>query len=278
MKRATRMLGTGLLGLSACSSIHPVPEPEATFTDEYVRELAGLPPAPGGIAPASNVYVDDESSFRALARKASTPKAGSDVIGLYLKTGFALDDMYCAQYFEKLTHDQALLESAKTQTGLVGGLTSAMMGIFNAGSAATGAVGAGFSFLTASMDNINTSFLLTPNIESIHDLVTDTHVTMVQNLPKGGFDNFPDAHVFLLRYVRVCTFAGVKDLIDRSVKTSVPSSNSAGQISMNVVSAAAAGASGSGTSDVVSAAATAAASAASAAVAAAASAASAAAH
>ena len=246
-------------GLGACAPLHPVPEPAPTFTDQYVRELAGLKDPKG--LPQANEYVDDVSSFRATALAASAHGATAQQRTTYVKTGAALADMYCSQFFEKLTRDQAMLQAFKTQTSLAGGLTTGLMGLFEAGSAATGAAGAAFGFLTASVDNVNSSFLLAPNIESVQKLVTDTHSSMMQSIPDAGYDNFPDAQIFLIRYVKVCTFAGIKSLIDLSVKAAVPTASANGAITMNAVSTATAAAAttSAGTSASATAAATAAA-------------------
>lgn len=216
--------------LAGCKLLNPVPEPESTFPDQYINELAGTVDSKN--SSTQNLYISKEASFRSLALEASKPNASADTINLYLKTGFSLANMYCALYFERLTRDQALVQYQKAQMNLAGGLATALMGIFSAGSAATGATGAAFGFFGASLDNINTSFLLAPNVENVQKLVIDAHISIVKNLPSDGFNNFPDAQTLLIRYVSLCTFGGIKSLIDQSVKAAQPVANSSGAVSI----------------------------------------------
>ncbi|WP_152602782.1 hypothetical protein [Caballeronia sordidicola] len=112
------------------------------------------------------------------------------------------------------------------------------------------------------MDNIDASLFLSPNLQSIRKLVADTHSQMVKSVTVNKFDNFPTAQIYLKRYVDLCTFSGLKTLVEQSVKAAVLTVGSDGNYSLNTVSTAAAAASGGQNTPAAAAAAAAAASAA----------------
>lgn len=207
-----------------------VPDTQATLPDRYIQEYAGTLDTQDS---TTRQYIDAASSFPTLSLAASKPGASADAINLYMQAGFSLANLYCSLYFRKLARDQALLDYQKTQISLASGLATGLMGIFNAGSAATGATGAALGFLGASVDNINTSFLLAPKIESLESLVIKSHVTFVAGLDPKDYATFPQAQTLVNRYAATCTFRGLKDLVDQSVAAAAPVSSGAGVVSIS---------------------------------------------
>jgi hypothetical protein len=216
-----------------CSALHPVPDTEATIPDRYIQEYAGTLDDKDS---TTRQYIDAESSFPVLTLKASKPGASAEAINNYMQAGFSLANLYCSLFFRKLARDQALLDYQKTQISLASGLATGLMGIFSAGSAATGATGAALGFLGASVDNINTSFLLAPKIESLESLVIKAHVSFVDTLNQKDYATFPQAQTLVNRYAGTCTFRGLKDLIDQSVAAAAPVSAGAGVVSISSAS------------------------------------------
>lgn len=212
----------------------PVPDAKATLSDRYIDEYAGT--LNGKDATVARQYINAASSFPALSLAASKPNPEDGAIKTYMQAGFSLANLYCSLYFRKLTRDQALLDYQRTQISLASGLATGLMGIFDAGSAATGATGAALGFLGASLDNINTSFLLAPKVESLEKLVVNAHVTFVNGLDPKDYETFPQAQTLVNRYAAICSFRGLKELVDQSV-ANAQTSSTAGVVSVNNQSA-----------------------------------------
>jgi hypothetical protein len=216
--------------VSACSTFHPVPDSTSTLPDRYIEEYVGVPPDNGSID--KRQYIDAYSSFSTLALIASGKDAKPEDIKKYMYAGFSLSDMYCALYFRELTKQQAMLDWQRTQINLASGLATGLLGIFSSSSAATGATGAVLSFFGATTDNVNTTFLLAPKIESLEYLVQKTHTQYVSTLKDSDYIYFSQAQSLINRYAGMCTFRGLKELIDESVSTAKPTGSS-GLVTIN---------------------------------------------
>jgi hypothetical protein len=230
MRVKTIALMAAAAHLSACSALHPVPDSKDTLSDQYINEYAGSLDEKDSAA--ARQYINAASSFPSVTLKASGPDARIEDRNLYMQSGFSLANLYCSLYFQKLARDQAILEYHRTQISLASGLATGLMGIFQAGSAATGATGAALGFLGASVDNINTSFLLAPKIESLESLVIKAHTAFASNIKPEDYATFPQAQTLVNRYAGICTFRGLKDLVDQSV-ANAEATSAKGVVSIN---------------------------------------------
>lgn len=232
-----RIMNTNILALvlasiylAGCSAINPVPGPERVIDPIYRKQFKE------GVNEGSTEtqYIADDGNFRALAAAASAKTADQTAILAYLKAGFSLSDLNCSAFFDRLSNDQSALQFLKNQTTLMGGLTAGLMGIFRAGTAPTAATAAAFAALGSSIDNINTSFLLAPNVDGVRDLVLEARSQIYNSRASTtlNYTNFSDAQSVLNGYEDLCSVGGIKKLINESVKSAVAQVQANGRVSI----------------------------------------------
>lgn len=214
--------------LAGCSTANVVPEPTPTLNAEYVAQYAGSFP---DNTKRPLQYIDKDSHFRQLTISASRSSDPAE-ISKWLRSGFSLANIYCAEYFEGLTQRQAKLNYTKAQTNIIGGLASGTLGIFEAPASTIATVAASFAAIGASLDSVNSNFLLAPNIEGVKSLVENAQGSIQTQSMAATYPDFATAQSVLVRYVELCTFGGVKRLIDESVKNAKVVADTQGRVTI----------------------------------------------
>ena len=145
----------------------------------------------------------------------------------FLESGMAYADLQCKEYFGRVDLTRAHREYAQKQITLAGRLTTALLGIADAGSAVTGAAGSAFGFTSSSFDTYNSAFLASTDIGLLQDLVTTSQaiekikilqrVTSTSGVWPSRIDTFDLALSDLDTYISKCTPIGIRNLLKASI-------------------------------------------------------------
>ncbi len=181
--------------------------------DEYIAQFAGTD---DGSTAAAKRYIAEAASFRAQTLTASS-STDSVALAKWLHSGMALARMYCGAYFEQLSKQESQLTYAKAQTNVVGGLTAATLGIFSAPASTISTVAASFSAIGASLDTYDNNILLGPHVDKFEKLVEKAQDAIFQSSLNATYNDFGTAQNVLVNYVNLCSFRGVKSLVEDAV-------------------------------------------------------------
>ena len=208
-----------LLATSGCSFVNnkarTAIQPESVFQPNHIAELA--------VGEADDTDVDIIALAGRLKTKllvASDTGATSQQILEYLDTGVTVVDLYCHEFFKQVSVSQAHRQYLRAETNQTGGLVSAIMGVADAGSGATGGVGALFSFLDSSIESYDSAYLVSPDLPTVQKLVMQTQSQLAAELTaSGSVYTYPQAERALTMYANNCTFNGIRSLMNSSIAT-----------------------------------------------------------
>ncbi|MEI7514508.1 MAG: hypothetical protein WCK81_03880 [Betaproteobacteria bacterium] len=222
------------LALGACTQIHP---PNSLVNDSAItaidvnakkalntkdKEEKATPTA----APAPATGMDRYSGFNAAYKKAREKPLDGPTNAKFLTEGIALVQSGCSNYFTRMGNDGQHMGFAKKETSLAGGLTAALMGMFDASAKAISATAAGFGFTTATMDNFSDTYLFSPDIRAVQDLVMSALEVqrvygdqIAKDVESGKGLSYTEATQFLLEMESYCQPHGVRAIITRAVGT-----------------------------------------------------------
>ncbi|WP_156333229.1 hypothetical protein [Pseudomonas sp. NBRC 111119] len=146
----------------------------------------------------------------------------------FMEAGMTYEDLLCSHYFSKIDFTRAHREYAQKQSTLAGSLTTALLGLADAGSAVTGAAGAAFGFTSSSFDAYNTAFLASTDIGLLQDLVISAQVqdkreilkrvTATSGIWPDRIDSLDLAISDLNTYISRCTPTGIRNLLKASIR------------------------------------------------------------
>ena len=189
-------------------------QPTETQTYEHINELAQGSPS----AANADVLVDTAGRFRTKLRMASSSTATPEQIKSYLDTGIAVVNLYCREFFKQISVSAAHRGYLRSEVNDIGGFLSAVLGLADAGSTATGGAGALFSLLDSSVENYDASYMVSPDLPTIERLVIRSQATLANALLASGREySYPQAERALADYANTCTFNGIKSLANESV-------------------------------------------------------------
>lgn len=151
--------------------------------------------------------------------------AGTAEIQSYLEAGFGLTDLYCQRFFV-IAQESAQKRRFQRSTGsTVGGLVNSVLGLASAGQTAVAISGAGFTALNSAYQNVEDAFLVAPELENVRKLVHAAQDDFRQKSFKTLPGSYPSARSIIERYAGLCSYSGMKQLVDDSVSSETKSLN-----------------------------------------------------
>jgi hypothetical protein len=220
------------LTLSACSPIQP---PNSLVEDKKIKAMdinqkQSAAPVSTAIKPSTEPEaekgMDRYSGFNAAYKTAKENPSDAGKNAEFLTEGIALVQASCSSYFTRLGNDGQHLGFAKKETSLAGSLAAALMGMYDASAKAISATAAGFGFATATMDNFSDTYLFSPDIRAVQDLVMsalDVQRTygsqIVKDVRDGKSLTYTQVTQFLLEMESYCQPHGVRALVTKAVGT-----------------------------------------------------------
>lgn len=195
-----------IAALGGCSSLKaPVPEP--TFAQVSKLDKTILSRA-----------VDD--FYARYVSSADPTSASTENAQAMLNAGRVLIELHCEEYLDAIGQSTQAAGNLRQQTNLVGGLSSALMGVGGASAPGIAGVASTFSFLGASMDAYSTAYLFADAGTSIIKLVHSAQELYMNEVTKNFENNVLDhtgAMHILLGYQSICRPAKIRALVNDAV-------------------------------------------------------------
>jgi len=179
--------------------------------------------------PRTDVPLLSSQGYRFSAAYALAKKEPTQLnLRRFLESGMAYTDLQCSEYFSRIDWTRAQRDYSQKQTTLVGSLTTAMLGLADAGSAVTGGVGSAFGFSSSSFDAYNSAFLASTDIGLLQELVASAQAKDKSTLLKRvsgttgtwplRIDSLDLAVSDLNTYIGRCTPTGIRNLLKASIQ------------------------------------------------------------
>ena len=189
------------------------------------------PTAQGSTKESETMLADSAQIWVNAYRSAKTMNMGDagydEAIYRYVDTGVTYSKLLCSSYFDRLDFSHAHRNFAQKELGLLGGLSSALMGLAGASSGAIAATGSTFGFGGASFDAYNEAFLFGVDIKKLQLLVKERQSQKESDIfgklnAEGkvypeSIDTLAQAQRALDDYVFHCTQSGIMELVNDSV-------------------------------------------------------------
>ena len=160
--------------------------------------------------------------FKTVVKK--TPAAEGEVtvdsVHNHVKAGFALSDLYCSIFFRRIALHMSQRNFARSTSNDVGAAISAVLGLASAGGAVTGGIGAGFGLLDGEFRNYDNSFLVASDLPGLQNLVRRKQDEYRATVEKQMPDDYYGANTTILNYANLCSFTGMRALLNKSMTES----------------------------------------------------------
>lgn len=163
--------------------------------------------------------------FGCLVFKDTKGVEGQALIANHLRAGFALSDLYCKNFFRRISLHSAKRGFMRNNANDVGAAISAILGLTKTSSAVTGGVGAGFGLIDGVFRTYDQQFLISPNLDSLQTRVFTEQRTFAAKVWATPPTDLFDASTKIADHANYCSYVGMKTLIDDSLAKSSDSSS-----------------------------------------------------
>ncbi|WP_435473818.1 hypothetical protein [Variovorax sp. GB1P17] len=137
-----------------------------------------------------------------------------------LNAGRVLIELNCEEYLDAIGQSAQAAGNLRQQTNLVGGLSSALMGVGGASAGGIAGVASTFSFLGASMDAYSAAYLFADAGTSVIKLVHSAQELFMdevnRNLQNTVLDHTGAMHI-LMGYQSICRPAKIRALVNSAI-------------------------------------------------------------
>lgn len=145
--------------------------------------------------------------------------AATEPMRRYLAAGFALSDIYCARFFVKTDEAYRRRRFGRALTNDVGTAVSTVLGLAHAGESVVTGVAAAVGLADSGWRNYDDSFVISPDLSGVQALVFAAQDNL-RSRALGRSATLPadyaTAQSVILRYANICSFLGMKALLDQS--------------------------------------------------------------
>lgn len=143
-------------------------------------------------------------------------------LSIYLDAGLGLTDIYCNRFFTVAIASQRNRAFAHSELASVGNLVNAVLGVAGAGETALTVTGAAFGFGGKSLEGYDLAYLVSPDMPDVQRLVTAEQrafrAALAATPAEKWPSNYQQARHIIEAYAHNCSFSGMKQLVDKSVK------------------------------------------------------------
>jgi hypothetical protein len=225
--RATFVAIAGLV-LAGCATKRDAREYYNYYDDGQpgAKHIASLADHVRGMAAEGRAFNAHTSDETAEARQKQAAE--------FLDAGMTLTDLLCLDGFSREMRRKQHTSFGRSLLNDTNGLVSAIMGLTNAGSVATGVVGAGFSYAGSTVEGFEENYMVSIDLPSAQALVQRAMSAQAASFadPQHAPENYYQAERALIRYATTCTFSGIRALLAQSVRTSEPIADEQGIVTM----------------------------------------------
>lgn len=134
------------------------------------------------------------------------------------RSGRAMLDLQCDRYLDAVGGANQAASNERKQVGLIGGFTSAIMGLTGSSAKQIAGVATTFSFAGSSMDAFTTAYLFSDAAKSVTKIVRESQSAFLGSIQGDLSDlDYPGTVAILTRYESVCRPAQIRALIDEAI-------------------------------------------------------------
>ena len=138
----------------------------------------------------------------------------------YLTAGFGLTDLYCQRFFTVANASEQNRKFGRNVASGVDVMIGSILSLSGAGDTAVGIANAGFGLLDTTFESYDTAYLVAPDMSNVQKLV----LAAQDEYRKTALDaslmvkGYPAARSVIERYATLCTFSGMRELVNKSLK------------------------------------------------------------
>jgi len=210
-----------LFGLAGCTTDKLQ---TALSTPKNPPSVFSRPQPPKGRAPTQQDFI--EPLYRVLLESSDVRNnertmrnVSNDNMRRYLGAGFALSDIYCAGFFTKTDEAYRRRRFGRTLTNDVGTAMTTVLGLAKAGEGIVTGVAAAVGLADSAWRNYDDSFVVSPDLSNVQSLVfaAQDNFRARTLAPRAALPaDYGTAQSVILRYSNLCSFLGMKALLDQS--------------------------------------------------------------
>lgn len=169
------------------------------------------------------------------------PDPNSLQVQRHVLAGFLLSDLYCDQFFRRIARRWNERLFVRNTTNDVGAAISAVLGLAKAGSGVTGGVGAGFGLADSAFRNYDNVFVVSPDLPAMQKLVREHQLKFRDETLAAVPTDYYSAQTKIIQYAQLCSYTGMKGLLNAAVDTTINDLRGEDGISKAVLKAATSG-------------------------------------
>jgi hypothetical protein len=145
----------------------------------------------------------------------------------YLTAGFGITDLYCQRFFTVANASEQNRKFGRNVASGVDVMVGSILSLSGAGDTAVGIANAGFGLLDTTFESYDTAYLVAPDMSNVQKLVLAAQDEYRKDALKSGsmVAGYPAARSVIERYATLCTFSGMRELVNKSLKDKTDSIN-----------------------------------------------------
>jgi hypothetical protein len=152
----------------------------------------------------------------------ATGAAGKAEVRKYMAAGFGLTDMYCQRFFTVSAGSEQNRKFARNFSGGVDSMMNAILSVTGAGEIPLGIANAGFEAIDNTFESYDSAYLVAPDMANVRKLVfaaQDEYRKAALDITRTDFPtDYQSARSVIERYAGHCSFTGMRELINQSIK------------------------------------------------------------
>ncbi len=135
----------------------------------------------------------------------------------FTNAGMTLSDLYCDRFFREANLSSRKRRFTRGLSNDVGGAIATALGLARVASGVVGGVAGGFAFADSSFRNYDESFMVDADLSKMRRMVLSAQDNMKLGIRKDPPETIFGAESKVIRYAGLCSFLGMKDLLNESV-------------------------------------------------------------
>ncbi|MGY6636354.1 MAG: hypothetical protein ACXIUO_04395 [Erythrobacter sp.] len=144
-------------------------------------------------------------------------KVKEDKMKSFLDAGFALSDIYCAQFFRNVEETQRRRKFGRALTNDLGTALSTLLGLASAGQNVVTATATATGLADNAWRNYDEAFVVSADFSNVRALVVSAQKVFKYETSKALPPNYSAAYSVLLTYDEHCSTLGMQALLNQSV-------------------------------------------------------------
>ena len=138
----------------------------------------------------------------------------------YLTAGFGITDLYCQRFFTVANASEQNRKFGRNVASGVDVMVGSILSLSGAGETAVGIANAGFGLLDTTFESYDTAYLVAPDMSNVQKLVLAAQDEYRKDALKSSsmVAGYPAARSVIERYATLCTFSGMRELVNKSLK------------------------------------------------------------